>query len=123
MSNPVKIDNPIVKRRTGNDKLVAVFESNGRKFDAILGTSGTSCHATKAPTNPAIALTSTLSNTNNLTTLQREAPIAIRKAISRRRPLKRTRRRFATLLQAMSKTKQTAAKSVMNPARKFSVTS
>ena len=84
MSSPVKIDNPMVKRRTGSDKLVAVFESKGKKFDAILGTSGTSRHATKAPMTPAMALTRTLSKTKSRTTLAREAPIAIRKAISRR---------------------------------------
>ena len=105
------------------DKLVAVFASSGRKLEAILGTSGTNRHATNAPTSPAIALTSRLSNTNNRTMLVRDAPIAIRSAISRRRPLKRTSRRLATLLHAISKTKQTAAKSVAKPARKFSVTS
>jgi hypothetical protein len=36
----------------------------------------------------------------------------MRKAISRRRPLKRTSRRLATLLQAISRTKQTAARRV-----------
>jgi hypothetical protein len=123
MTNPVKIDNPIVNKSTGSEILVAVFESSGRKFAAIRGTSGTNRHATSAPTAPAITLTSKLSKTNNRTTLEREAPIAIRKAISRRRPLKRTSKRFATLLQAISNTKQTAAKRVMNPARKFSVTS
>ena len=50
----------------------------------------------------------------------RDAPIAIRNAISRRRPLNRTNSRFATLLQAMSKTKATAANSVANAGRKFS---
>ena len=55
--------------------------------------------------------------------LVREAPIAIRNAISRRRPLKRTSRRLATLLQAINKTKLTAANSVTKPARKFRVTS
>ena len=53
----------------------------------------------------------------------RDAPIAMRNAISRRRPLKRTSSKFATLLQAMSKTNVTAANSVIKPARKFSVTS
>ena len=55
--------------------------------------------------------------------LVREAPIAIRNAISRRRPLKRTSNRLATLLQAINKTKLTAANSVTKPARKFRVTS
>ena len=109
--------------RTGSDKLFAVFASNGRKLEAILGTSGTNRHATKAPTTPAIALTSKLSKTNSRTILVRDAPMAIRRAISRRRPLKRTSNRLATLLQAMSKTKLTAAKSVAKPACKFSVTS
>src|SRR5437762_11953828 len=53
----------------------------------------------------------------------REAPIAIRNAISRRRPLKRTSNKLATLLHAISKTKLTAAKSVAKPARKVCVTS
>ena len=106
----------MVKPRTGSDKLVAVFASNGRKLAAILGTTGTSCQASTAPTTPANALTSKLSKTNNFTTLARDAPIAIRNAISRRRPLKRTNNRLATLLQAISKTKMTAAKSVAKPA-------
>src|SRR5262249_52347480 len=109
--------------RTGTDKLVAWFASKGRKFEAIRGTSGNNCHATKAPTAPAITLTSKLSKTNKRAMLVREAPIAIRNAISRRRPLKRTSNRLATLLQAISKTKLTAAKSVAKPARKFRVTS
>ncbi|PYJ02581.1 MAG: hypothetical protein DMF00_01245 [Verrucomicrobia bacterium] len=53
----------------------------------------------------------------------REAPIAIRNAISRRRPLKRTSNKLATLLHAISNTKLTAAKRVAKPARKFRVTS
>jgi hypothetical protein len=112
-----------VKISTGIDKLVAVFASSGRKLEAILGMSGTNRHATNAPTAPAIKLTSKLSNTNNRTIPGREAPIAIRNAISRRRPLKRTSKRLATLLHAISKTKLTAAKSVAKPARKVCVTS
>src|SRR6266853_1307503 len=112
MSRPVKSDNAMVKRRTGNETLVAVFASSGRKFEAILGTSGTRHQATNAPANPAITLTNRLSKTKSRTTLAREAPIAMRNAISRRRPLKRTSRRFATLLQAISKTKQTAERTV-----------
>src|SRR5438067_8117113 len=45
--------------------------------------------------------------------------IAIRNAISRRRPLKRTSNKLATLLHAMSNTKLTAAKRVAKPARKL----
>ena len=123
MSNPVKIDNPIVKTRTSSERLVAMFPSSGRKLDAIFGTSGTNRHATNAPTAPAMTLTSKLSKTKRRMMPAREAPIAIRNAISRRRPLKRTSNKLATLLHAMSKTKVTAANSVMKPARKFSVTS
>src|SRR5436309_12295378 len=112
----------MVKKRTGHDTLVTVFSSKGRKLDAIPGTSGTSRQATNAPAVPAIKLTSTLSKTKSRTTLAREAPIAIRQTISRRRPLNRTSSRLATLLQAISKTKLTAAKSVAKPARKFRVT-
>ena len=53
----------------------------------------------------------------------RDAPMAIRNAISRRRPLNRTNSRFATLLQAISKTKATAANSVANAGRNFPLTS
>src|SRR5439155_1321763 len=84
-----RIDNPTVKISTGIDKLVAVFASSGRKSDAILGTNGTRRHATNAPTAPAIRPTSKLSKTNNRTMPAREAPIAIRNAIPRRRQLKR----------------------------------
>ena len=72
---------------------------------------------------PAKTLTSKLSKTNSRTMPARDAPIAIRNAISRRRPLKRTSKRLATLLHAISNTKHTAANSVAKPARIFSVTS
>ena len=81
----------------------------------ILGTSGTSFHASTVPMMPAITLTSTLSKTKSRKTLVREAPSAIRNAISRLRPLKRTSNRLATLLQAMSKTNPTAASKVVKP--------
>src|SRR5256886_3333441 len=42
---------------------------------------------------------------------------------SRRRPLKRTSKRLATLLHAISKTNATAARRVANAGRKFPVTS
>src|SRR6266481_3929903 len=35
----------MVKKRTAHETLVAAFSSNGRKFDAIPGTSGTNRHA------------------------------------------------------------------------------
>src|SRR5262245_20668175 len=123
MSKPVNTDNAIVNPSTDNERLLAVFPSNGRKLDAILGTSGTRRHARNAPSAPAKRLTSKLSQTKSLTILLRDAPTAIRRAISRRRLLKRTSKRFATLLHAISNTKQTAAKSVAKPARMFSVTS
>src|SRR5262249_15874283 len=116
-------DNQIVKASTSSERLLAVFPSSGRKLDAILGPTGTSPHATNAPSAPARTLTSKLSHTNSLTILPRDAPIAMRSAISRRRPLKRTSKRFATLLHAISNTKQTAPKRVTNPVRIFSVTS
>jgi hypothetical protein len=47
----------------------------------------------------------------------------MRNAISRRRPVKRTSNKFATLLHAMSNTALTAATSVINAGRKFPVTS
>ena len=72
---------------------------------------------------PAMMLTSKLSKTKRRMMPARDAPIAIRNAISRRRPLKRTSNKFATLLHAISKTRVTAANSVAKPARKFSVTS
>ena len=93
------------------------------KFAAIFGTSGTSCHASNAPAKPANTLTSKLSKTKRRIMLLREAPIAIRKAISRRRALKRTSRRLATLLHAISNTNATAASKVANAGRKFPVTS
>ncbi len=49
--------------------------------------------------------------------------MAIRSAISRRRPLNLTSSKFATLLQAMSNTNATAASNVANAGRKFPVTS
>src|SRR4030095_3623732 len=105
------MDNAMVNPSTGRERLLALFPSSGRKLDAILGTSGTSRQATNAPRAPAIRLATKLSQTKSLTILVRDAPTAIRSAISRRRLLKRTSKRFATLLHAISKTKQTAAKS------------
>src|SRR5438477_12843440 len=93
---------------TGIDKLVAVFASSGRKLDAIRGTNGTNRHATNAPSAPAIQLTSKLSKTNKRTSPEREAPIAIRNAISRRSPLQRTINKLVKLLHSMRNTQFTA---------------
>ena len=82
-----------------------------------------SCHARNAPAIPASTLTSRLSKRKSRTTLRRDAPIAIRNAISRRRPLNLTRSRFATLLHAINRTNATAASKVANAGRKFPVTS
>ena len=76
-----------------------------------------------APRIPAITLISTLSKTKSRRTLARDAPSAMRNAISRRRPLKRTSNRLATLLHAISKTNATAASKVAKPGRRFAVTS
>ena len=108
---------------TGKESAVALPASIGRKFAASFGTSGTTCHASSAPRIPASKLMSTLSKTKRRSTLARDAPSAMRSEISRRRPLNRTRSRLATLLQAMSRTKVTAASSVAKPGRRFSVTS
>ena len=80
-------------------------------------------HARNAPAIPANTLTSKLSKTNSRTTLPRDAPIAIRNAISRRLPLNLTSSRFATLLHAINKTNATAASKVAKAGRKFPVTS
>ena len=80
-------------------------------------------HARNAPAIPANTLTSKLSNTNSRTTLLRDAPIAIRSAISRRLPLNLTSSRFVTLLHAINNTNATAASKVANAGRKFPVTS
>ena len=123
MATPVKIDSAIVNPSTGSERLTPVAGSNGRKFAAIFGTSGTSCHASAAPTTPAKTLTSKLSKMKSRNTLPRDAPNAIRSAISRRRPLKRTSKRFATLLHAISNTNATAASKVANAGRRSPVTS
>ena len=123
MATPVKIDNAIVNPRTGNERLTPVAGSKGKKFAAIFGTSGTNCHASAAPTNPARMLTSKLSKMKSRNTPARDAPSAMRSAISRRRPLKRTSKRFATLLHAISRTNATAANKVANAGRRFPVTS
>ena len=123
MMRPVKSESASVKPSTGNDSAAPAFASIGRKFAASFGISGTSCHARTAPAMPANTLTSTLSSTKSRNTLAREAPIAIRNAISRRRPLKRTSRRFATLLHAISRTNPTAASNVPNAGRRSPFTS
>src|SRR5439155_1636661 len=73
------------------------------------------------PAAPAITLTKVLSSTNSRTMPLRSAPSAMRNAISRRRAVKRTSNKFATLLQAMSSTAPTAASNVINAGRKFPV--
>ena len=123
MATPVRIDNAIVNPSTGNERLTPVSGSNGRKFAAILGTSGTNCDANTAPITPARMLTSKLSKMKSRNTLAREAPNAMRNAISRRRPVNRTSRRLATLLHAISITNATAASKVANAGRRFPVTS
>ena len=112
----------MVNASTGSESAVALPASIGRKFAVSFGTSGTSCHASNAPRIPASRLISTLSKTKRRKTLARFAPKAIRREISRRRPLNLTSSRFATLLQAISKTKVTAASKVAKPGRRFSVT-
>jgi hypothetical protein len=54
---------------------------------------------------------------------RRPAPSAARKAISRNLPLARISNRFATLAQAISRTRPTAASSTNRGRRTFSVTS
>src|SRR5256885_1860440 len=123
INRPVSSESAIANASTGTESAVAVPASIGRKFAARRGTSGTNCQARSAPRIPANKLSSTLSKTKSLSTLARVAPSAMRNEISRRRPVNLTSSRFATLLQAMSKTKVTAASSVAKPGRKFSVTS
>ena len=72
---------------------------------------------------PASALTNRLSNRNSRNTLARDAPSDMRRAISRRRPLKRASKRLATLLHAISSTRLTAANRVVNAGRRLPVTS
>jgi hypothetical protein len=123
MATPVRIDMTTANPSTGRERWIRVSGSNGRKFAAIFGTKGTTYHARNAPAIPAKTLTSKLSNTNSRTTLPRDAPIAMRNAISRRLPLNLTSSRFATLLHAINKTNATAASSVAKAGRKFPVTS
>src|SRR5439155_1378327 len=88
---PVRIDITIVKPSTPNESSTRVSGSNGRKFAAIFGTIGTTYQASSAPAMPAMTLTSKLSKMKSRTTLRREAPIAMRNAISRRSPDPRER--------------------------------
>ena len=113
----------IVKPSTPNESSTRVSGSNGRKFAAIFGTIGTTYQASNAPAIPPMTLTSKLSKMKSRTTLRREAPIAIRNAISRRRPLNLTSNRFATLLHAISNTNATAVSNVANAGRRFPVVS
>jgi hypothetical protein len=92
-------------------------------WPAICGTTDTVQSARHNPATPAITLTNVLSSTNNRTMPILAAPTAMRRAISRRRPVKRTSNKFATLLHAISNTALTAASSVMKAGRNFPVTS
>lgn len=123
MISPVKSESTIVKASTGSESCAPWPGSSGRKFAAIFGTSGTNRHARSAPNKPAKMLTSMLSKTKSRSTLARDAPRAMRNAISRRRPLKRTSKRLATLLQAIRSTKLTAASKVANAGRRSPLTS
>src|SRR5215471_8472667 len=99
MATPVKIDNDKVKKRTG--QLMAAVVSNGTFWPASFG----------------------ITRISQRTIPQRDAPRATRKEISRRRPVKRTSNRFATLLQAINNTNETAARRVRKAGRKFPVAS
>src|SRR5213076_2943370 len=73
MATPVKIDNTTVNSSTGSERPIAVSGSNGRKFAAIFGTSGTNCQASPVPTTAARMLTSKLSKIKSRNTLARHA--------------------------------------------------
>src|SRR5881392_437239 len=73
MATPVKIDNTTVNPSTGSERPIVVSGSNGRKFAAIFGTSGTNCQASPAPTTAARMLTSKLSKIKSRNTLARDA--------------------------------------------------
>ena len=121
MARPVRSDSSNVKTSTAQCSLIP--PSKGTLSPAIFGTRSTIHSARHNPIIPAITLTLALSRTNSRTTLRRLAPKAIRNAISRRRPLKRTSNKFATLLQAIIKTAPTAISNVTKAGRKSPVTS
>ena len=121
MAIPVKIDNDKVKKSTG--QLMGAVVSNGTFWPASFGITGISQRTIPKPSSPAKTLNSVLSNTKRRTIPPRDAPSATRKEISRRRPVKRTSNRFATLLQAINNTNETAARSVRKAGRKFPVAS
>ena len=71
------------------------------------------------PRMPPTSDSTTLSVSSWRMMRPRDPPIAARMAISRRRPVARTSRRFATLAQAISRTKLTAPPSTSSDDRTF----
>jgi len=121
MASPVPNDRARVKRKTGQCKVR--FGSNGTLLPANFGAAEIIQEARSRPRTPAARLRIVLSKMKRRTSPAREAPSAARSAISRRRPLKRTSNKLATLLHAMSKTAATAASSVRKAGRRVPVTS
>ena len=121
MISPVTNERPSVNRSTG--KCSVIPPSNGTLSPAIFGTISITQIARSNPITPAMTLTVVLSSTKSRTTLRRSPPSAIRIAISRRRPVKRTSKRFATLLHAISKTAPTAMSNVTKAGRRSPVAS
>ena len=79
--------------------------------------------AIASPRTPPAAASTTDSVSNCLAILHTPAPIALRTAISRARPLARASKRFATLPHAISSTSATAPKSISSAGRVFAVRS
>ena len=101
-----------------NQKVLLEAVSKAGSFDIALpasfGITEITQSARQVPTTPAIRLTSMLSKTKSRTTPPREAPSAMRNAISRRRPVNLTSSKFATLLHAIRNTNPTAPSKTKN---------
>ncbi len=103
---PVNSDTPNVKPRTG--RLTVTSRNVDSDAGAIAINAFVPHHASARPRTPPSADSITLSVSNCLTILQRLAPSPVRTAISFRREVARASKRFATLAQAINKTRPTA---------------
>src|SRR5438045_8467001 len=93
-------ERPTVKAKTGQCK--AMPGSIGTLLPANFGAAEIIQDARTKPSPPASRLRKVLSKIKRRTKPVRDAPRAARKAISRRRAVKRTSNKLATLLQAIS---------------------
>ena len=116
---PVMSDNPRVKVTTRQSIPTSAPSSPTRGRPAVLtdNSARIPSHPNSRPNRPPAIESRMLSVSSCRMIRPREPPTAARMAISRRRPVARARRRFATFAQAISSTRLTAPTSTSSDVR------